>query len=42
MTKTNQELFTLYDSELVLKVHNAKTLASDRSLLSKFHEFIGD
>ena len=42
MTKTNQELFTLYDSELVLKVHNARTLASDRSLLSKFHEFISD
>ena len=30
----------LYDSELILRVHNARTLESDRRLLAKFHEYL--
>ena len=31
-TKSNNELLTLYDSDLVLRVHNARTLESNRNL----------
>ena len=39
-TKTNPELSILYDSELILRVHNSRTFDSDRRLLSRFHQYI--
>ena len=34
--KTNEELFRLYDSELVLRNHNERQLKTERRLLRKF------
>jgi integrase/recombinase XerD len=36
--KTNDQLFTLYDTELLLRVHNARNLDNERRLLAKFHQ----
>jgi hypothetical protein len=38
--KTNDELFTLYDAELILKVHNTRNLEMERRLLAKFHSYL--
>ena len=37
----NQELFEVYDSDLVLRLHNAKNLSDTRKILSKFKEYLG-
>ena len=37
----NAELGRLYDSELVLKLHNAKNLCDTRNMLSRFMSYIG-
>ena len=33
---TNEELFKLYDSELALRLHNAKNLSDTRKVLARF------
>ena len=38
--KSNNELFSLYDAELVLRVRNASNLENERRLLGKFHEYL--
>jgi integrase/recombinase XerD len=40
--KTNEELFTLYDAELILKGHSAKNLEMERQILTKFHLYLKD
>ncbi len=37
---TNEELFTLYDSDLVLRLHNAKDLSDHRRMLARFKEYL--
>ena len=34
----NEDLFQLYDSDLVLRLHNAKNLADTRKILTRFIE----
>ncbi len=34
----NEDLFQLYDSDLVLRLHNAKNLADTRKILTRFKE----
>jgi len=38
--KTNPELFALYDSELILRIRNARNLDNERRLLAKFHQHL--
>ncbi|MFC1938284.1 tyrosine-type recombinase/integrase [Chloroflexota bacterium] len=38
---TNEALFELYDSDLVLRLHNAKNLSDTRTMLGKFKEYLG-
>ena len=38
----NEDLFQLYDSDLVLRLHNAKNLADTRKILTRFKECLGD
>ncbi|MFB0559310.1 MAG: tyrosine-type recombinase/integrase [Dehalococcoidales bacterium] len=38
----NEDLFQLYDSDLVLRLHNAKNLADTRKILTRFREYLGD
>ncbi|MFC2047677.1 tyrosine-type recombinase/integrase [Chloroflexota bacterium] len=38
----NEDLFKLYDSDLVLRLHNAKNLADTRKILTRFKECLGD
>ena len=38
----NEELFTLYDSDLVLRLYNAKSLSDTRKTLSRFKEHLGE
>jgi integrase len=38
---TNDELFKQYDSELLLRLHNAKDLGDHRRILSKFKGYVG-
>ena len=38
---TNEKLFQLYDSDLVLRLHNAKNLSDTRKMLAKFKEYLG-
>jgi len=40
--KTNDELFTLYNAELILKVHNTRNLEMERRLLAKFHSYLNN
>ena len=40
--KTSAELFQLYDSDLVLRLHNIKNLRDTRTLLSHFEDFLGE
>ena len=37
---TNEELFKLYDSDLVLRLHNAKNLSDTRKVLDRFKEYL--
>jgi len=37
----NQELFQLYDKELILRLRNAKNLRDTRKILARFIEFLG-
>ena len=39
--KTNQELFSLYEDDLALRLHNAKNLKDTKTLLNHFMEFLG-
>jgi hypothetical protein len=38
---TNEKLFQLYDSDLVLRLHNAKNLSDTRKMLARFREYLG-
>jgi len=38
--KTNEELFTLYDSELILRTRNIRNLDNERRLLDKLHQYL--
>ncbi|MBT3362722.1 MAG: tyrosine-type recombinase/integrase [Chloroflexi bacterium] len=38
----NEKLFTLYDSDLVLRLHNEKNLKDTRKILAEFKRFLGD
>lgn len=38
----NRELFTLYDSDLVLRLHNTKNLSDTRKILDRFVEYLGN
>ena len=37
---TNEDLFTLYDNDLVLRLHNVKNLSDTRKMLTKFKEYL--
>jgi len=37
---TNNELFQLYDSDLVLRLRNAKNLSDTRKILTKFKQYL--
>ncbi len=37
---TNEELFRLYDNDLVLRLHNIKNLSDTRKMLTKFKEYL--
>ena len=41
-TKPNPELLRLYDSELVLRLHNAKNLSDTRKMIARFIEYLGN
>ena len=38
---TNDELFKLYDSDIVLRLHNSKNLSDTRKTLARFKEHLG-
>ena len=38
----NEELFKLYDSDLVLRLKNAKDLGDHRKMLARFREYLND
>ena len=38
---TNEELFELYDSDLILRLHNAKNLSDTRKFLTRFKHYLG-
>ena len=38
--KTNDELFTLYDADLVLRVRNARNLDNESRLLARFRQYL--
>ncbi len=38
--KCNDELFELYDSDLILRLRNAKNLSDTRTILAKFKQFL--
>lgn len=40
--KTNRELFTLYQSELILRIRNTRNLENERRLLGKLAKYLGD
>ena len=39
---TNDDLFQLYDSDLVLRFHNVKNLSDTRKILTKFKQYLND
>ncbi|MFC2066816.1 tyrosine-type recombinase/integrase [Chloroflexota bacterium] len=39
---TNDELFQLYDSDLVLRLHNVKNLSDTRKILTKFKQHLNE
>jgi integrase/recombinase XerD len=40
--KTNDELFSLYQNELVLRLNNPKNVRDHELILAKFHEYLGE
>ncbi len=38
----NEELFQLYDNDLVLRLHNTKNLSDTRKMLTRFKEYLGE
>ena len=40
--KTNEELFQLYDSDLILRLNNPKNLSDTRTIPQHFREFLGE
>ncbi|MFC1942646.1 tyrosine-type recombinase/integrase [Chloroflexota bacterium] len=38
--KCNDELFTLYDSDIILRLRNAKNLSDTRKILTKFKQYL--
>jgi hypothetical protein len=38
---TNDELFKLYDGDLLLRLHNVKNLSDTRKTLERFKEYLG-
>ncbi len=38
---TNEELFKLYDSDLVLRLHSPKNLSDTRKFLNRFNQYLG-
>ena len=38
---TNEELFQLYDSDLVLRLHSPKNLSDTRKFLARFNQYLG-
>ena len=38
---TNVELFKLYDSDLILRLHSPKNLSDTRKFLTRFKEYLG-
>ena len=38
---SNDELFRLYDSDLLLRLHNAKNLSDTRKTLERFKDYLG-
>ncbi len=40
--KSNRDLFTLYDSDLILRVRNTRNLENERQLLARFAEYLND
>ena len=38
----NEDLFQLYDSDLVLRLHNAKNLSDTRKTLARFKKYLGN
>jgi len=39
---TNDELFKLYDSDLMLRLHNLKNLSDTRKILTKFKQYLNE
>ncbi|MFC2062652.1 hypothetical protein ACFLS8_01705 [Chloroflexota bacterium] len=39
---TNEELFQLYDSDLVLRLHSPKNLSDTRKFLTRFNQYLGN
>jgi len=37
---TSSDLFQLYDSDLVLRLHNTKNLSNTRKMLARFQEYL--
>ena len=38
---TNEELFQLYDSDLVLRLHSPKNLSDTRKFITRFNQYLG-
>jgi hypothetical protein len=38
----NEKLFTLYDSDLVLRLHNTRNLKDTRKILPEFKHFLNE
>ena len=39
---TNEELFQLYDGDLVLRLHSPKNLSDTRKFLTRFNQYLGN
>ncbi len=39
---TNEELFKLYDNDLVLRLHNVKNLSDTRKILTRFNQYLNN
>ena len=38
----NDELFQLYDKDLIFRLHNAKNLSDTRKIIAQFKDHLGD
>jgi hypothetical protein len=38
---TNEGLFQLYDSDLILRLHSPKNLSDTRKFLARFNQYLG-